>query len=117
MLVPLIDQAVPTLKLGDADSIPSLNAVANFATVAGRLFDKMGLIPAAIKPVVYEGRASNSQLKSLFARYAAASVLQTHPSPSFLDNFPSQPCVSRGDTRASLGVINLSRSRRAFASR
>ena len=37
-------------------------------------FEELGLVPFAGTPVVYEGRASRSQLQSLFARYAAAGV-------------------------------------------
>ena len=52
-----------------ADSlVPARRSVAGFA------FDALGLVPFAGTPVVYEGRASRSQLQSLFARYAAAGV-------------------------------------------
>ena len=73
-LVPLVDAAVPSLKLGDAESLPPLSAVVRIAAVAGLAFEELGLVPFAGTPVVYEGRAPKSKLQSLFARYAAAGV-------------------------------------------
>ena len=73
-LIPLVDAAVPSLKQGDAESLPPLSNVVRVAAVAGLAFEELGLVPFAGTPVVYEGRASRSQLQSLFARYAAAGV-------------------------------------------
>ena len=73
-LIPLVDAAVPSLKLGDAESLPPLSAVVRIAAVAGLAFEELGLVPFAGTPVVYEGRAPKSKLQSLFARYAAAGV-------------------------------------------
>ena len=73
-LIPLVDAAVPSLKLGDAESLPPLSAVVRVAAVAGLAFEELGLVPFAGTPVVYEGRAPKSKLQSLFARYAAAGV-------------------------------------------
>lgn len=74
MLVPLVDAAVSTLKLGDdAASLPPLKQVADLAQRTAALFDELGLPPLP-KPVVYEGRATRAQLASLFSRYAAAAV-------------------------------------------
>ena len=73
-LIPLVDAAGPSLKQGDAESLPPLSNVVRVAAVAGLAFEELGLVPFAGTPVVYEGRASRSQLQSLFARYAAAGV-------------------------------------------
>ena len=54
--IPLVDAAVPSLKQGDAESLPPLSNVVRVAAVAGLAFEELGLVPFAGTPVVYEGR-------------------------------------------------------------
>ncbi|KAH8046540.1 hypothetical protein JL722_13599 [Aureococcus anophagefferens] len=74
VLVALVDAAVPSLKRSDAESLPPLQKVVALTAAAGGVFEELGLVEYAGTPVVYEGRASKSQLQSLFSRYAAAGV-------------------------------------------
>ena len=47
-LIPLVDAAVPSLKQGDAESLPPLSNVVRVAAVAGLAFEELGLVPFAL---------------------------------------------------------------------
>jgi len=100
LLTPLVDEAVAMLKKDEHSCLAPLADVANLASTAATLYEKLGLPVLAAKPVVYEGKASRSQLCSLFAKYAAAAVAKD------LDATTGKP-VEPGYLEKNLDVANV----------